>query len=234
MKNLMLKYFTLGIFLFTNVFANDQKIVIPQNAPTTKILYTIPGAEPMENQKVLEIKPNPELKINGIFDEQIKTHPLMIKDEKNSIIARIYFSYNNNGIYLFADALDKSPSLNIYSKEKINNGDSIELFFKFIDKIYHIGIKASKTKELWNWTLRSNIDRDNTIYKQTKNGYIIETQIPWHNFMMGCLCSLRNKELNFNVIINNKTQKNSLIKYKWCNIDFESSGTKSCGTVIFR
>lgn len=236
MKNTFYLYFALLLTIFINASAKDEKITLPQPNPAIKILYTIPGAESQENSKIFEIKSTAELKIDGIFDEQVKTHPLIIRDGKSSIIARIYFSYNNNGIYLFAHVIDKSPSLNKNTKEKINNGDSIELLFEF-ERVYHIGIKTTEKKELWNWTLRSNIDRDNTYFKRTKNGYIIEAQIPWHNFMMGCLCSLRNKELNFNVIINNRTWNNKIIKYKWCNGDEDEDEDKEprgCGHVVFR
>jgi len=230
----MKKFIFICFLLFSSgiITAKEEKINIPLPNPTIKILYTIPGADYKSNQELFEIKPTPELYIDGILNEQIKTHPLIIRDKKSSIIAKIYFSYNNNGIYLLAEVNDKSPELNNNTKEKINNGDSIELFFGF-GRVYHIGIKATQKKELWNWTLQSNIDRDNTIIKKTKNGYIIESQIPWHNFMMGCLCSLRNKELNFNVIINNRTGDNKIIKYKWCDKDVDDKLEK-CGYVIFR
>ncbi len=231
MKKILL-FFILFLFIFIHTFSQDKKVNIPQADPAVKILYTVPGSGSTENSNIFEVKPTPELKINGIFDEEIKTHPLIIQDKKSNIIAKICFSYNNNGLYLFADVIDKSPGLNKNLKENINMGDSIELFFEF-GRVYHIGIRSTEKKELWNWTLQSNIDRDNTIYKKTKSGYIIECQIPWHNFMTGCLCSLRNKELNFNVIINNKTWNNKIIKYKWCRKD-EDKETEACRKIVFR
>ncbi|MCX8093725.1 MAG: hypothetical protein N3E50_06110 [Candidatus Goldbacteria bacterium] len=229
MKKILILYL---LFLNIHIFAKDEKINIPLPNPTIKVLYTIPGADVNASQEIFEIKPTPEFNIDGIFNEQIKTHPIIIRDSKCVIIAKIYFSYNNNGIYLFADIIDKSPGLNKNTKENINKGDSIELFFNF-GRMYHIGIKAADKKELWNWTLQSNVDRDDTCYKKTKNGYVIETQIPWHNFMMGCLCSLRNKELEFNVIINNLQYNNKLIKYKFCEIQ-DDEIEKGCRKVVFR
>ena len=230
MKKIFVLFF--AYLLFISIFAENKEIVVPQTDPSIKILYTIPDSDLQKNQNIFEIKPTPELKIDGIFDEQIKTHPLVIMDTKSNIISKIYFSYNNNGLYLFADVIDKSPGLNKNIKENINNGDSIELFFEF-GRVYHIGIRATEKKELWNWTLQSNIDRDNTFFKKTENGYIIECQIPWHNFMVGCLCSLRNKELNFNVIINNRTWNNKIIKYKLCWKD-EEKEKEGCEKIVFR
>ncbi|MBP7792708.1 MAG: hypothetical protein KA120_06575 [Candidatus Goldbacteria bacterium] len=219
-------FFPILLFAFINVFAEDKKVNVPLPDPSFKVLYTIPGSDFQENRKIFEINPTPEIKIDGVLNEQIKTHPLIIRNGK-SITAKIYFSYNNNGLYLFADVSDASPALNKNTKEKINMGDSIELLINF-GTFYHIGIKASEKKELWNWTLKAPVDRENTVYKKTKNGYVIESQIPWHNFMMGCLCSLRNKNLDFNIIINDKTYNNNLVKYKWCNDD------GGCGYVVFR
>lgn len=231
MKKIYYILFLLSILI--NLYATDEKIDIPSPNPKVKILYTIPGADINSNQEIVEIKPCPELNVDGVFNEQIKTHPLIIRDNKSFIIAKIFFSYNNNGIYLFADVIDKTPGLNKWTKENINKGDSIELFFNF-GRLYHIGISATNKKELWNWTLQSNIDRDKTFFKKTKNGYLIESQIPWHNFMMGCLCSLRNKELDFNVIINNLGSNNKLIKYKWKSDTENNNEEKIYGKVVFR
>ncbi|MBN2754857.1 MAG: hypothetical protein JXR81_08365 [Candidatus Goldbacteria bacterium] len=196
-----------------------------------------------DNKPVVYASPVQDIIIDGIKNEIFSTEPVTITGKNGNFV--IYFGTGNGGLYVFADIADKTPGMNNNTGKNIKNGDALEIIFstalpepnRTILGVHdhRVAIKASENPEGYSYTLDAPLDRGKYFYKKNKSGYTLEAVIPWHNFKVGCLCGIKNRNLSFDIAVID-ADKNSLpVKiYPWSKKDDYRVNPSRWGYVFIR
>jgi len=207
-------------------------------------LTVLSGVNYTKDQPILEPRPIPDIQIDGELKESISTEPLKLKKGNNS--ATIYIGYDSNGLYFYADVDCPTPKMNNKKEGDLNKVDCIEIFLssdpnadfkrtKYGVKDFHLGIKASKENETWNWQYKAPLVNPELYYKEKDHGYIMECKIPWSNFDIGCLCKVNGRVLSFDIALDigttglfgNRTQ------IRWCGDKSIDNNPSQWGKAVF-
>jgi hypothetical protein len=196
-------------------------------------------------RKLILVKTVSGARIDGLFNEKIKTEPLLIGTSEDPLHCKIYMGYDSESIYVFADVTDPTPGFNTKKGSNIWDGDALEITLstdpdadpartQFGRFDFQIAIKASSDTETWNFTKKAPLEKSVIFYKQKKNGYTIEASIPWYNFNTGCFCRIKNKPIAFDAAIDDGDSSGKrLSQIRWSgNADFNLNPSQ-WGDVIF-
>jgi len=184
---------------------------------------------PEEGKNSVTASPVSDIIIDGMKSETFATEPVTITGGAGNSV--IHLGTGSGGLYIFAEVSDKTPGININDGKKIKNGDAIEIFFSnnggadpkrtnMDANDYWIILKASENPDGYNYRLDAPLDRAQYFYKKTNTGYVLEALIPWHNFQVGCLCSIKNRLLGFEAAVIDAKNNSLPVKiYPWSKKD---------------
>ncbi|MEI7542244.1 MAG: sugar-binding protein [bacterium] len=208
----------ISLFITNTIIAKDlsQSNATIEVLPSRQVHNSSINA--LIKRPLITVKSVPNAIIDGIFSEKITSLPLeinskLIRNNKTSS-GTIYIGFDENNLYLYADINDKTPGNNVQHHGDIWNGDALELTLctdshanpmreAFTSHDFRIIIKASPDTQSWNCTKQSPLIKPIIFYTQKKSGWIIEAFIPWYNFDIRCFCSIKDKTLGFNTVIDN-------------------------------
>lgn len=230
------------------------KFVVPITKPSYS--YTIAGSDRVytqsscadkttapDNKPVVYASPVQDIIIDGIKNEIFTTEAVTITGKNGDFI--INLGTGNSGLYVFADIPDKTPGMNKNTGKDIKNGDALEIIFstalpeagRTILGVHdhRVVIKAAEKPEGYSYTLDAPLDRGEYFYKKNKNGYTLEAVIPWHNFKVGCLCGIKNRNLNFDIAVIDASSNSLPVKiYPWSKQDDYRVNPSKWGYVFIR
>jgi hypothetical protein len=183
--------------------------------------------------------------IDGVFNEKIKTEPILIGQNSKGVSGKLYMGYDSTNIYIFADISDKTPGINLKKGADIWDGDALELALctnpdadpartSYDNYDFQIGIKAAKDTETWNFTKKAPLINPIIFYNEKKGGYTIEAFIPWSNFNTGCFCRIKNKIISFDAAIDNADDKSGRnLQVRWTGNEDYYKNPSQWGQVMF-
>lgn len=199
---------------------SDRAIEIPLTQPS----YSYSTADTFETSGKNAIRTDrptfyagpmdPEPVLDGYKNEAVSEPLKLSRKNKNNMSADIYVGYWGKNIYLYAEITD-NKLLAAGDNEPVTAGDSIELFFstnpaadpdrkELAAKDFHMSFSLSPALKSWHNNFDKPVRELKHVFRKTNTGCAIELLIPDMNYEIGCMCGLRDKQVNFDIAINDK------------------------------
>ncbi|MFT6501562.1 MAG: hypothetical protein ACJASQ_001678 [Crocinitomicaceae bacterium] len=147
-----------------------------------KSIELIPFAGKLKNELVAKESTTP-IQIDGNLSDW--KEPFTKVEDAYEFAVR----HSQDSLYFAFNVTDSSPRQNAGKKEKLWEGDAIEIAFstnpnaskkrKFLlMSDQHIGINCGENPYIWNWKSNTTIDAANYSIQLTDNGYAVEIAVP--------------------------------------------------------